>query len=96
MTTKNPKVTSYVRPVIYERLKEFSAKAEMTESKAIDAILGEYFGIEPPRVVTISRDDLPSDVTHRLATIVNDAIAPILQRLTALEGGVIPVGEKVA
>ena len=65
----------------------------LTESKAIDVILGEFFGVEVPRVtIGVLPSSLPSDVDDRLMALervdvvelVQDAIAPLRSQLEAL------------
>lgn len=82
------------------------AENKVTESKAIDLILGEFFGVEVPRVVTGSLpsnlpSSLPSDINERLMVlemmdvgkILDEAIAPIKSELEALR---TELGECVA
>lgn len=46
MATKNPKISAYVPPVIYKKLKQFQNKEEITMSQAIVVILSEYFALK--------------------------------------------------
>jgi hypothetical protein len=48
----------------------------VSESKALDLILGEYFGVEVPRVTLSSTPDIDSKIS--------DALAPIRQELAEL------------
>lgn len=43
MTTKNPRVVGYVSPENHTQLKKFVEKHSLTESKAIDVILNQFF-----------------------------------------------------
>lgn len=43
MATKNPRVVGYVSLENHTRLKEFVEKHSLTESKAIDVILSQFF-----------------------------------------------------
>ncbi len=43
MATKNPRVVGYVSPENHTQLKEFIEKHSLTESKAIDVILSQFF-----------------------------------------------------
>lgn len=50
MATKNPRVVGYIQPATHEKLKEYMEEQGLTESKALDVILGEYFGVDVPRI----------------------------------------------
>ncbi len=50
MATKNPRVVGYIQPDTHAKLKEYMQANGLTESKALDVILGEYFGVSVPRV----------------------------------------------
>ena len=76
MATKNPRVVGYIQPQNHEKLKQFMEEYSVSESKALDLILGEYFGVEVPRVALSSTPDIDSRI--------NDAIAPIRQELAEL------------
>lgn len=76
MATKNPRVVGYIQPQKHEKLKQFMEEYSVSESKALDLILGEYFGVEVPRVAHSSTPDIDSRI--------NDAIAPIRQELAEL------------
>lgn len=106
MTTKNPRVAAYIQSATHEKLKQFMAENKVTESKAIDIILGEFFGVEVPRVVTGNLpsslpSSLPSDIDERLIAlervdvgkILDEAIAPLRSELEALR---TELGECVA
>ena len=78
------------------------AENKVTESKAIDLILGEFFGVEVPRVVTgIAPSSLPSDIDERLMVlervdvgkILDEAIAPLRSELESLRS---ELGESAA
>jgi dihydrodipicolinate synthase/N-acetylneuraminate lyase len=43
MATKNPRVVGYVSPENHAQLKEFVEQQELTESRAIDNILSQFF-----------------------------------------------------
>lgn len=96
MATKNPRVVGYVQPETHAKLKQFMKECNVSESKALDLILGEYFGVEVPRVAPSSTLDIDSKI--------NEAIAPLQSQLDELRaaltvrrcspedtsGGVIP------
>lgn len=54
MATKNPRVVGYVQPDTHAKLKEYMDANGLTESKALDLILSEYFGVSVPRVAPSS------------------------------------------
>lgn len=54
MATKNPRVVGYVQPDTHAKLKEYMQANALTESKALDIILSEYFGVSVPRVTLSS------------------------------------------
>lgn len=54
MATKNPRVVGYVQPDTHAKLKEYMEANGLTESKALDLILSEYFGVSVPRVALSS------------------------------------------
>lgn len=47
MATKNPRVVGYIAPDDYERLQSFMKERNLTESKAIAAIINAFFGGTP-------------------------------------------------
>jgi hypothetical protein len=102
MATKNPRVAAYIQPTTHEKLKAYMIANNLTESKAIDVILGEFFGVEVPRVtVGVSPSSLPSNIDERLTLLervdvvglLEDAIAPLRSELEALR---LELGEYVA
>ena len=78
MATKNPRVVGYVQPDTHAKLKQYMQESNLSESKALDLILGEYFGVDVPRVTLGSTPDIDSRIA--------EAIAPLAERLAALEG----------
>ncbi len=76
MATKNPRVVGYIQPQTHDKLKQFMEEYSVSESKALDLILGEYFGVEVPRVTLSSTPDIDSKIS--------DALAPIRQELAEL------------
>ena len=76
MATKNPRVVGYIQPETHVKLKQFMEEYNVSESKALDLILGEYFGVEVPRVTLGSTPDIDSRI--------NEAIAPIQNELAEL------------
>jgi hypothetical protein len=79
MATKNPRVVGYIQPETHAKLQQYMEANNLSESKALDVILGEFFGVEVPRVAPSST---PIDIDSR----IQDAIAPLAERLAALEG----------
>lgn len=73
MATKNPRVVSYVSPNNYAKLKEFVEQQGLTESKAIDAILSQFF-------VTAS------DATSSTAKEVVERVAALEQQMAVVVG----------
>jgi hypothetical protein len=76
MATKNPRVVGYIQPQTHDKLKQYMEENNVSESKALDLILGEYFGVEVPRVTLSSTPDIDSKIS--------EAIAPIRQELAEL------------
>lgn len=68
MATKNPRVVGYIQPATHEKLKQYMEEEGLSESKALDVILGEYFGIDVPRVTLGSTSSSTLD-DERLATL---------------------------
>jgi hypothetical protein len=66
MATKNPRVVAYVQPENHAKLREYMEANGLTESKAIDVILGEFFGVDVPRVASSS---IPGDLTEQITDI---------------------------
>lgn len=77
MATKNPRVVGYIQPENHALLRQFMDEHDVTESKAIDLILGEYFGVEVPRVTLGSTPDVDSKI--------DEAIAPIRAELEEIK-----------
>ena len=46
MSTDNPKISSYVPQVVYDRFKQFQDQHNLPMSQAVILILAEYFGLE--------------------------------------------------
>lgn len=76
MATKNPRVVGYIQPATHEKLKQFMEEHDVSESKALDLILGEFFGVEVPRVASSVLPDVDSKI--------NEAIAPLQRQLEEL------------
>lgn len=68
MATKNPRVVSYVSPENHARLKKYVQQQGLTESKAIDAILNEFFGTASSALSSTDSSTL-KQVLDRLATL---------------------------
>jgi hypothetical protein len=85
MATKNPRVVGYIQPDTHTKLQQYMQANNLSESKALDLILSEYFGVEVPRVAPSSTPDINSRIA--------EAIAPLVERLTALESTLVKVGE---
>jgi hypothetical protein len=77
MATKNPRVVGYIQPDTHTKLQQYMEANGLTESKALDLILSEYFGVEVPRVAPSSTPDIDSRIA--------EAIAPIRQELAELK-----------
>jgi hypothetical protein len=80
MATKNPRVVGYIQPETHAKLKQFMEEHNVSESKALDLILGEHFGVEVPRV-TLS-------ITPDIDSRIDEAIAPIRQELAELKAAI--------
>ncbi len=70
MATKNPRVVGYIQPETHIKLQEYMQKNGVTESKALDLILGEYFGVDVPRVTLSSTPDIDSRIDEKLAPVL--------------------------
>jgi hypothetical protein len=77
MATKNPRVVGYIQPDTHAKLKQYMEQNNVSESKALDLILGGYFGVDVPRV-TLS-------ITPDIDSRIDEAIAPIRQELAELK-----------
>ncbi len=62
MATKNPRVVGYVQPENHAKLKQYMEANNFSESKALDVILGEYFGVPVPRVAPSSTPIAPERI----------------------------------
>ena len=62
MATKNPRVVGYVQPENHVKLKEYMEANNFSESKALDVILGEFFGVPVPRVALDSTPIAPERI----------------------------------
>lgn len=72
MTTKNPRIVGYVSPENHAKLKEFMEQRQLSESKAIDVILGQFFGTAPASLFENNCGSTPEvleEVLERLATL---------------------------
>jgi hypothetical protein len=70
MATKNPRVVGYIQPDTHEKLKQYMEEYDVSESKALDLILGEYFGVDVPRVTLGSTLDIDSRIDAKLAPVL--------------------------
>lgn len=77
MATKNPRVVGYIQPENHAKLRQFMDEHDVTESKALDLILGEYFGVDVPRVTLGSTPEVDSKI--------EEAIAPLKQELEEIK-----------
>ena len=68
MATKNPRVVGYVSLETHAMLKKFMNDNDLTESKAINAILSEFFGTVSNTLNSIS-GRAPDKVLQRIATL---------------------------
>lgn len=81
MATKNPRIVGYVSPENHTQLKKFVEQQGLTESKAIDVILSQFFS-------TVSDPN-----SGNQSSILN----VVLDRVTALEQQMVEVmGECIA
>lgn len=69
MATKNPRVVGYIQPETHAKLKQYMEQNNVSESKALDLILGEYFGVDVPRVTLGSTPDIDSRIDEKLAPV---------------------------
>jgi hypothetical protein len=70
MATKNPRVVGYIQPDTHAKLKQYMEQNNVSESKALDLILGEYFGVDVPRVTLGSTPDIDSRIDEKLAPVL--------------------------
>lgn len=70
MATKNPRVVGYITSSTHAQLREFMAARRLTESKAVDAVLSEFFQTAP-RANNSDTGSIPSsdEVRDRLAAL---------------------------
>lgn len=81
MATKNPRVVSYISPEDHEQLQQFMKERNLTESRAIAAIINAYFGGTPE---ALSRTpSTPADVVERI-TAVEEQVAELRAALGEL------------
>ncbi len=81
MATKNPRVVGYVSPENHAQLKEFVEQQSLTESKAIDVILSQFF----------------SAASEPKSSTQSSILKQVLNRVTVLEQQMTEVmGESVA
>jgi hypothetical protein len=69
MATKNPRVVGYVSPENHAELKKFVQQQGLSESKAIDVILSQFFG----------------SANNKSGNPESSTLAGVLARLAALE-----------
>jgi ABC-type molybdenum transport system ATPase subunit/photorepair protein PhrA len=69
MATKNPRVVGYVSPENHAELKKFVQQQGLSESKAIDVILSQFFG----------------SANNKSGNSESSTLAGVLARLAALE-----------
>ncbi len=93
MATKNPRVVGYIQPDTHAKLKEYMERNNVSESKALDLILGEYFDVDVPRVTLGSTPDIDSKINEAIAPIQNE-LAELRSLLSAKEQA--KVGEKLS
>ena len=93
MTTKNPRVAAYIQPETHERLKQYIKETGLTESKAIDVILGSYFGIEQPRMLLSTPGNIPDELDERLTVLEQVDIGGIIQQ--SLEAAIAPLKSEI-
>jgi len=75
MATKNPRVVGYITPDDHSRLQQFMKERNLTESKAIAAIINAFFG------------GTPSVLSRTLGTPIEpERIEAIEQQLAELSG----------
>lgn len=86
MTTKNPRIVGYVTPENHAKLKEFMEQRQLSESKAIDVILGQFFGTAPASLLENTFGSTP-EVLERLASVEARLaeLTSVEARLVALE-----------
>jgi len=70
MATKNPRVVGYIQPDTHVKLQQYMQTNNLTESKALDLILSEYFGVDVPRVALSSTLDIDSRIDEKLTPIL--------------------------
>jgi hypothetical protein len=70
MATKNPRVVGYIQPDAHAKLQQYMQENNLTESKALDLILGEYFGVDVPRVTLSSTPNIDSRIDEKLAPVL--------------------------
>ncbi len=64
MATKNPRVVGYVSPENHTLLKKFVEKHSLTESKAIDVILSQFFC-----AASQAESSIPLEVLNRVTVL---------------------------
>lgn len=69
MATKNPRVVGYVSPENHTQLKKIVEQHGLTESKAIDVILSQFFGT----------------ATDNRGSTISSTLKQVLERVAALE-----------
>jgi len=89
MATKNPRVVGYIQPATHEKLKQFMEEYGVSESKALDLILGEYFGVDVPRVASSSTLDVDSKINEAINQGLAQAIAPLQNQIEEIRGAVV-------
>jgi hypothetical protein len=70
MATKNPRVVGYIQPDTHAKLKQYMEEHNVSESKALDLILGEFFGVDVPRVALGSTPNIESRIDEKLAPVL--------------------------
>lgn len=71
MATKNPRVVGYITSSTHAKLREYMAAKRLTESKAVDVVLSEFFGTAPRANNSDTSGSIPSseEVRERLAAL---------------------------
>jgi bifunctional N-acetylglucosamine-1-phosphate-uridyltransferase/glucosamine-1-phosphate-acetyltransferase GlmU-like protein len=77
MATKNPRVVGYITPENHSQLKEFVEKHSLTESKAIDMILSQFFS-----AASEAESSILKELLNRV-TVLEQHMAEVLGELVA-------------
>lgn len=90
MATKNPRVVGYVNPENHAQLKEFIEQHSLTESKAIDNILSQFFSTasEPE---SSNQSSTLKEVLNRV-TVLEQQMAEVMGESLTWETKTLPSG----